>query len=276
MLTLFPKFKKRMIIFEVVYVALMVTLYVLKPTASPIALALMLIVGGLFIAAAQYINAVNTHNRQLNRLYNQLDAEGFLKEYEPHLQQNPSNPQLYTMVRLHLTNAYAAQGRFDEAMKLLTSTPICACKKPEQTLMNRFAVTSNLCYCAEQMGDLDTAKKYLDELHGYKNELEEIQKTKKPKQRMAFSCELNDQCMKLLSTGKCDVQALKTQVQSNNTQQLHRITTSLWIARAYLAEQNRREAENILQQIVKLAPDLYPGKEAARMLAELPAAAQAK
>lgn len=34
MLTLFPKFKKRMIIFEVVYVALMVTLYVLKPTAS--------------------------------------------------------------------------------------------------------------------------------------------------------------------------------------------------------------------------------------------------
>ena len=171
MLTLFPKFKKRMIIFEVVYVALMVTLYVLKPTASPIALALMLIVGGLFIAAAQYINAVNTHNRQLNRLYNQLDAEGFLKEYEPHLQQNPSNPQLYTMVRLHLTNAYAAQGRFDEAMKLLTSTPIRACKKPEQTLMNRFAVTSNLCYFAEQMGDLDTSKKYLDELHGYKNEL---------------------------------------------------------------------------------------------------------
>ena len=45
MLTLFPKFKKRMIIFEVVYVALMVTLYVLKPTANPIALALMLIVG---------------------------------------------------------------------------------------------------------------------------------------------------------------------------------------------------------------------------------------
>lgn len=42
------------------------------------------------------------------------------------------------MVRLHLTNAYAAQGRFDEAMKLLTSTPIRACKKPEQTLMEPF------------------------------------------------------------------------------------------------------------------------------------------
>ena len=117
-------------------------------------------------------------------------------------------------------------------------------------------------------------RRVLDELPGYKKQLEAIQETKKPKQRMAFSCELNDQCMKLLSTGKCDIQALKTQVQQNNTQQLHRITTSLWIARAYLAEQNRREAENILQQIVKLAPDLYPGREAARLLAELPAKAE--
>ena len=276
MLTLFPKFKKRMIIFEVVYVALMVTLYVLKPTASPIALVLMLIVGGLFIAAAQYINAVNAHNRQLNRLYNQLDVEGFLKEYEPHLKQNPSNPNLYTMIRMHISNAYAAQGRFEDAMKLLSSIQVKEGKKPEQALISRYTITSNLCYCAEQMGDIPAAKKYLDELHRLKKQLEDIQETKPMKQRMAFSSELNDQCMKLLSTGKCDVQALKTQVQSNNTQQLHRITTSLWIARAYLAEQNRREAENILQQIVKLAPDLYPGKEAARMLAELPAAAQAK
>ena len=276
MLTLFPKFQKRLMLFEGLFVVLIVAMYLLKPTTSLLALVLMLIIGGLFIAAAQYINAANAHSRQLNRLYNQLDVDGFLKEYEPHLQQNPKNPNLYIMVRMHLSNAYVAQGRFDEAMKLLTSTPVKEGKKLEQTLMNRFAVTSNLCYCAEQMGDLNAAKKYLDELHGYKKELEEIQKTKKPKQRMAFSCELNDQCMKLLSDGKCDIQALKTQVQNNNTQQLHRITTSLWIARAYLAEQNRREAENILQQIVKLAPDLYPGKEAARMLAELPAAAQAK
>ena len=275
MLTLFPKFQKRLMLFEGLFVVLMVAMYLLKPTTSLLALVLMLIIGGLFIAAAQYINAANAHSRQLNRLYNQLDVDGFLKEYEPHLQQNPKNPNLYIMVRMHLSNAYVAQGRFDEAMKLLTSTPVKEGKKLEQTLMNRFAVTSNLCYCAEQMGDLDTAKKYLDELHGYKSELEEIQKTKKPKQRMAFSCELNDQCMKLLSDGKCDIQALKTQVQNNNTQQLHRITTSLWIARAYLAEQNRREAENILQQIVKLAPDLYPGKEAARLLAELPAKAEA-
>lgn len=274
MLTLFPKFQKRLMLFEGLFVVLMVAMYLLKPTTSLLALVLMLIIGGLFIAAAQYINAANAHSRQLNRLYNQLDVDGFLKEYEPHLQQNPKNPNLYIMVRMHLSNAYVAQGRFDEAMKLLTSTPVKEGKKLEQTLMNRFAVTSNLCYCAEQMGDLAAAKKYLDELHGYKKELEEIQKTKKPKQRMAFSCELNDQCMKLLSDGKCDIQALKTQVQNNNTQQLHRITTSLWIARAYLAEQNRREAENILQQIVKLAPDLYPGREAARLLAELPAKAE--
>lgn len=275
MLTLFPKFKKRLMLFEGLFIVLMVAMYLLKPTTSLVALIVMLIIGGLFIAAAQYINAANAHSRQLNRLYNQLDVDGFLKEYEPHLQQNPKNPNLYMMVRLHLSNAYTAQGRFEDAMKLLSSMPIKEGKKPEQTLMNRFAVASNLCYCAEQMGDLDAAKKYLDDLHDCKKQLEEIQKTKKPKDRMVFSCELNDQCMKLLSTGKCDIQALKTQVQQNNTQQLHRITTSLWIARAYLAEQNRREAENILQQIVKLAPELYPGKEAARILAELPAKAEA-
>ena len=92
----------------------------------------MLIVGCLFIAAAQYINAANTHSRQLNRLYNQLDVDGFLKEYEPHLHQNPKNPNPYMMVRLHLSNAYAAQGRFDDAMKLLAATEIREGKSPSR------------------------------------------------------------------------------------------------------------------------------------------------
>ena len=78
MLTLFPKFKTRLILFEGLFVALMAALYLLKPTMNPIAMILMLIVGCLFIAAAQYINAANTHSRQLNRLYNQLDVDGFL------------------------------------------------------------------------------------------------------------------------------------------------------------------------------------------------------
>ena len=151
MLTLFPKFKTRLILFEGLFVALMAALYLLKPTTNLIAMILMLIVGCLFIAAAQYINAANTHSRQLNRLYNQLDVDGFLKEYEPHLQQNPKNPNLYMMVRLHLSNAYAAQGRFGDAMKLLAATEIREGKKPEQALMSRFAVTSNLCYCAEKI-----------------------------------------------------------------------------------------------------------------------------
>ena len=271
MLTLFPKFKKRLILFEVLYIALMVVLYILKPGANSIAMLLMLLVCALLIAAAQYINAVNAHNRQLNRLYNQLDVEGFLKEYEPHLNQKPSNPNLYTMIRMHISNAYAAQGRFEDAMKLLSSIQVKEGKKPEQALISRYTITSNLCYCAEQMGDIPAAKKYLDELHRLKKQLEDIQETKPMKQRMAFSSELNDQCMALLTTGKADIEKLKTQVQQNNTQQLHRVTTSLWIARAYLAEQNRREAETLLEKIVKLAPDLYPGKEAARLLASLPA-----
>ena len=50
MLTLFPKFKKRLILFEVLYVALMVVLYILKPGANSIAMLLMLLVGALLMA----------------------------------------------------------------------------------------------------------------------------------------------------------------------------------------------------------------------------------
>ena len=45
MLTLFPKFKTRLILFEGLFVALMAALYLLKPTTNPIAMILMLIVG---------------------------------------------------------------------------------------------------------------------------------------------------------------------------------------------------------------------------------------
>ena len=38
----------------------------------------------------------------------------------------------------------------------------------------------------------------------------------------------------------------------------------------YLSENNRREGEKLLAQIVKLAPNLYPGKVAAQLLAGLP------
>ena len=50
MLTLFPKFKKRLILFEVLYIALMVVLYILKPGANSIAMLLMLLVGALLMA----------------------------------------------------------------------------------------------------------------------------------------------------------------------------------------------------------------------------------
>ena len=90
MLTLFPKFKTRLILFEGLFVALMAALYLLKPTMNPIAMILMLIVGCLFIAAAQYINAANTHSRQLNRLYNQLDVFEGIRAAPP---AEPEKPQ---------------------------------------------------------------------------------------------------------------------------------------------------------------------------------------
>jgi len=94
------------------------------------------------------------------------------------------------------------------------------------------------------------------------------------KKRMVFNTELNEQCYAYLTTGKADIEALKNLVK-NNAQQLHKITISLWVARAELSVNNRREAEKILEQIVKLAPDLYPGKVAAQLLTGLPAKTEA-
>ena len=148
-------------------------------------------------------------------------------------------------------------------------------KNEEENLLSRFAVVSNLCYCAEQKNDLDMAKKYMSELLDLKKKLEALQPGKPEKKRMVFSTELNEQCLKFMTTGKADINILKGLVQSN-TQQLHRVTISLWIARTYLAENNRREAEKILDQIIKLAPDLYPGKVAQSLLNGLPAKAEEK
>ena len=168
-------------------------------------------------------------------------------------------------------SAYCAQGRFDDAMALLSSFEIKEGKNHEETLLARFAVISNLCYCAEQKSDVETAQKYLSELLDLRRQLEKLQENKPQKNKMAFSTELNEQCMQYLKTGKADVEKLKAITRQNQSQQLQRITSSLWVARADLAENNRREAQSILEQIVKLAPNLYPGKVAAGMLASLPA-----
>ncbi len=269
MLSLFPQFKTRFLLWSGVLIGCLAILTMLKPGMNLVALIILACIGVVCIGASQYLNAANAHNRQLNRLYNQLDVEGFIKEYEPHLSVKLRSQNLYLMVRLHLSNAYCAQGRFQDAINLLSSVQIKE-GKPEATLLARFSIASNLCYCAEQMNDLSSAQAHLNDLLRYKKELEDIQKTKKPKQRMVFSTELNEQCMKFLTTGKADIETLKTQVQQNNTQQLHRITTSLWIARAQLAENNRREAQALLEKIVNLAPNLYPGKAAAELLANLP------
>lgn len=251
------------------YLGLVVVLGLIQPNRNWILFGVLAVIGLLILFFSQYMNAVNAHNQLLNRLYNQLDVEGFLRDYEPLLDIPVRNPNLYLMVRLHASNAYCAQGRFEDAVRLLSSTEIRKAK-PEQMLVARFALASNLCYCAEQQDDIESAKAYLDQLRDYKKQLDDMQAQKPEKKRMSFNIELNEQCMKFLTTGKADIDVLKTQVQQNNTQQLHRITTSLWIARAYLAENNRREAENILEKIVKLAPGLYPGQAAKKYLDELP------
>ena len=103
----------------------------------------------------------------------------------------------------------------------------------------------------------------------YKKRLDAIQETKPPMQRMVFSNILNEQCLRLLADGKCDAILLRDKVQTQNTQMLHRVTTGLWIARALLADNNRREAKDLLEKIAKVAGHLYIGQEAKALLSGL-------
>lgn len=269
MIHLFPKFKKRLLVISICYIVLVGFYIVLNPGMNPVVPLIIALIGLFFVMFSQYLNASNAHSQILNKLYNNLDVDGFLREYSPKMNLALKNRNVRLMVRLHISNAYCAQGRFDEAMELLNGITIEATKNHEDDLLSRFAIISNLCYCAEQKGDVETAKKYLDELLSLKRELESLQTGKPEKKRMVFNTELNELIMQYMTEGKADIEALKD-LSKNNSQKLHRVTISLWIARAYLAVNNRREAEKLLEQIIKVAPDLYPGREAAAMLHGLP------
>ena len=270
MIHLFPKRKNRMYLICACYIALVGAYLALNPAANLLPILLLALVGLAVVVFSQYLTAFNMHSQLLSRLYDHLNVDGFLKEYEPLLKLPVKNQNIALSVHLHASNAYCAQGRFDDAIELLSSFTVQPGKNKEEYLLSRFAIVSNLCYCAEQKNDLETAKQYMNELLALRKQLEAMQTNKPEKKRMVFNTELNEQCLKFLTTGKADIETLRKLVKSN-TQQLHRITISLWVARAELAVNNRREGEKILEQIVKLAPDLYPGKVASQILHGLPA-----
>lgn len=274
MIQLFPKRQKRMLLICACYIALLGVYLALNPAANALPIVLIASVGLIIVIFSQYLTAYNMHSQLLSRLYDQLNVDGFLRDYEPMLKIPVKNPNIALSVRLHTSNAYCAQGRFDDAIALLTSFTLQPGKNEEENLLSRFAVVSNLCYCAEQKNDLDMAEKYMSELLDLKKKLEALQPGKPEKKRMVFSTELNEQCLKFMETGKADIEVLRSLVKSNQ-QQLHKIILSLWVARAELAANNRREGEKILEQIIKLAPDLYPGKVAKQLLTGLPSKTEA-
>lgn len=274
MIQLFPKRQKRMLLICACYIALLGVYLALNPAANALPIVLIASVGLIIVIFSQYLTAYNMHSQLLSRLYDQLNVDGFLRDYEPMLKIPVKNPNIALSVRLHTSNAYCAQGRFDDAIALLTAFTLQPGKNEEENLLSRFAVVSNLCYCAEQKNDLDMAKKYMSELLDLKKKLEALQPGKPEKKRMVFSTELNEQCLKFMETGKADIEVLRSLVKSNQ-QQLHKIILSLWVARAELAANNRREGEKILEQIIKLAPDLYPGKVAKQLLTGLPSKTEA-
>lgn len=128
MIHLFPKLKKRMLIVLAAYLALALILLLVR-SGNPIVTVVFAVLGLIIVVASQLLNATNAHSQLLNRLYNQLDVEGFVREYEPKLQIPLKNQNMRLMVRLHLSNAYCALGRFDDAIRVLSEVTIVEGKK---------------------------------------------------------------------------------------------------------------------------------------------------
>lgn len=278
MIQLFPKLQRNILIYSVLLIACMLLIHFLQPATSTVMLVVITIIGLIAILISQLSTATNMHNALLNTLYSQMDVDRFLREYEPKMALKKWTNTVDVMMRMHLSNAYVAQGRFKDAEAILKGCSLPEPKSPkqkEQSMLSRFAVTSNLCYVKEQEGDQEAAQAYLDELLDLKGQLEEIQKTKPENKQITFSTVLNEQCMAFLKTGKADTEVLRAQIKAN-PQTLPRVTGSLWLARAELAQNQRKEAQERLEKIVKLAPNLYPGKEAARILASLPSKPEEK
>ena len=268
MLALYPKLFRKYVLLSVILAAGVAAVLILRQEASK-GLWIVLGILGLFaLLVSMSQQAMREHEKELKRLYNEMDAEGFAKDYAVHLTQKLWSSDTELMIRMHLSNAYIATGEFNRAREILNYTQPERRKKKEVLLFNRFALGSNLCFLEEEEGNVKEARRRYDELLKLRKELEEIQLTKPENKRAEFSTELTELCLRLLETGKTDTEALKAQVRASQ-RMLQKVTVSLWAARACLADNQRKEAEKLLHRIVELAPNLYPGREAKKILESL-------
>ncbi|MBQ5761021.1 MAG: hypothetical protein IIV85_04600, partial [Clostridia bacterium] len=121
MIHLFPKRKNRMYLICGCYIALVGAYFALNKGVNPIPVLLIAAVGLAIVIFSQCLTAFNMHSQLLSKLYDHLNVDGFLKAYEPMLKMPVKNPNIALTLRLHASNAYCAQGRFDEAIALLTN-----------------------------------------------------------------------------------------------------------------------------------------------------------
>ncbi|MBQ8092856.1 MAG: hypothetical protein IJ242_04695 [Clostridia bacterium] len=265
MIELFPNLIRRFLILSAVLIVSLTLMTVLVPGSNPVITVVIGIIGiGMFLTS-QAAEATRAHTQLVNRLYEQLDAEGFLKSYEPFLRKQPHNKNVLVMIRLHLSNAYTALGRYSDAEHILLDAGTPSDRNPEKALISRFAIVSNLCSCKEQEQKTEDAGAYLKELLSIRDKLDALQQQKPEKKRLVFNTTSNEICYAFLKDGTCDTEALRSIIQ-NNTSKLERLAISLWIARMYIRENRISEARDLLEKAVKIGSHLSYGQQAQALL----------
>ena len=101
MIHLFPKRKNRMYLICACYIALVGVYFALNRGVNPIPVLLIALVGLGIVIFSQYLTAFNMHSQLLAKLYEQMDIDGFLRQYEPMLALNVKNANVrLTLVTL--------------------------------------------------------------------------------------------------------------------------------------------------------------------------------
>ena len=205
-------------------------------------------IAALFVAESENL-------KRLSVLYNDMDPQVFIADYEPLLGAEGLSRLDRLTVTSHLANAYAFSGDFKKAVAFLKECPIP--DRGRRRFNAAALVAGNLCSCFLLARDANGAERALAELDGI---IAEAIKNRTPvNARFLRNRRVQAANLKLLKGKKIDAAALRTELQGSSNR-LYRARLRLLIAEACLAE---KDAEAALEQL-----DLIDGAGGNTILAQ--------
>lgn len=256
MIRLFPKSIK-FIAMTLTVAAILATLFATLSHDLPFAILILFVGGWIAFLGGQY-QAITSHQKLLQILYNERDPDRFLAVYRPLADRCSPQTKLGSAMRAQIGNALIAKGEFAQAFPCFEG----GSDSPDTRIMQ----AQNRCTCFLYQGDTGGAQREL-------TALDPLLAQAKPRQRQLYSegCRmlrvwLSFECNKLKPD---DLQWLRTESACTN-KPLHRSTTRLLLARIYRAQGDLNLARNLAQNIVDDGGHIWAVEQAKLLLETVP------